>query len=158
MSGQLCSLVIGILAIIAAPLIFYGRDGVFDFFQTLNGVYFIPLLAIIMVGMFNRHVDGRSAEITLVTGLGLMVVGTFFSGGDSGWLKSFFGSGFHYMGAVFVSLLALQLALGAVGFRRSEPYQQQDAGLVDLTPWKLAPIVGGVLATFALSIFAFFAS
>ena len=158
MSGQLCSLVIGILAIIAAPLIFYGRDGVFDFFQTLNGVYFIPLLAIIMVGMFNRHVDGRSAEITLVTGLGLMVVGTFFSGGDSGWLKSFFGSGFHYMGAVFVSLLALQLALGAVGFSRSEPYQQQDAGLVDLTPWKLAPIVGGVLATFALSIFAFFAS
>lgn len=38
LSGQMCSLVIGILAIIAAPLIFYGRDGVFGFFQTLNGV------------------------------------------------------------------------------------------------------------------------
>lgn len=157
-SGQMCSLVIGILAIIAAPLIFYGRDGVFGFFQTLNGVYFIPLLAVIMVGMFNRHVDGRSAVITLLSGLGLMVAGTFFGGDDDGWLKSLFGSGFHYMGAVFVTLLVLQLALGAIGLKRTEPYEQRDAGLVDLTPWKLAPVVGGVLAAFALSIFVYFAT
>jgi len=158
LSGQMCSLVIGILAIIAAPLIFYGRDGVFGFFQTLNGVYFIPLLAVIMVGMFNRHVDGRSAVITLLVGLGLMVAGTFFGGGEDGWLKALFGSGFHYMGAVFVTLLALQLALGAIGLKRTEPYEQRDAGLVDLTPWKLAPVVGGLLTAFALSIFIYFAS
>ncbi len=157
-SGQMCSLVIGVLAIIAAPLIFYGRDGVFGFFQTLNGVYFIPLLAIIMIGMFNRNVDGRSAVITLLAGLGLMVAGTFFGGDDDGWLKSIFGSGFHYMGAVFVTLLVLQLALGSIGLKRAEPYEQRDAGLVDLTPWKIAPVVGGILTAFALSIFVYFAS
>lgn len=157
-SGQMCSLVIGVLAIIAAPLIFYGRDGVFGFFQTLNGVYFIPLLAIIMIGMFNRNVDGRSAVITLLAGLGLMVAGTFFGGDEDGWLNSIFGSGFHYMGAVFVTLLVLQLALGTLGLNRTEPYEQRDAGLVDLTPWKLAPVVGGILTAFALSIFVYFAS
>jgi len=156
-SGQVCSLVIGVLAVIAAPLIFYGREGVFDFFQTLNGVYFIPLLAIIMIGMFNRWVDGRSALITLAAGLVLMVAGTFFGGGDKGWLKMVFGSGFHYMGAVFVSLIVLQLVLGLAGLKRTEAYTQPDAGLVDLTPWKLAPYVGGVLVIFALSIFIFFA-
>ncbi|WP_153558318.1 solute:sodium symporter family transporter [Roseimaritima sediminicola] len=156
-SGQLCSLVIGVLAIIVAPLIFYGREGVFDFFQTLNGVYFIPLLAIIMVGMFNRYVDGRAALITLLIGLGLMILGTFFGGGPEGWLQSTFGSGFHYMGAVFVVLIVLQLALGAAGLRRQEPYTQRDVQAVDLTPWKAAPLVGGLLAAFAISIFVFFA-
>jgi SSS family solute:Na+ symporter len=157
LSGQICSLVIGILAVIAAPLIFYGREGVFDFFQKLNGVYFIPLLAIIMIGMFNKRVDGRSAMVTLIAGLGLMAIGTFFGGNEDGWLQAIFGSGFHYMGAVFVTLLILQLILGAVGLQRSNPYQQLDAGLVDLTPWKFAPIVGGVLIIFALSVYIFFA-
>ncbi|MEL7265634.1 MAG: solute:sodium symporter family transporter, partial [Planctomycetota bacterium] len=54
-SGQWCSLIVGLLAVIAAPLIFYGREGVFDFFQTLNGVYFIPLAAIILVGQRDQR-------------------------------------------------------------------------------------------------------
>ena len=158
-SGQICSLVVAIFAVIAAPKIFYEREGVFDFFQTLNGVYFIPLLAIILVGMFNRMVDGRSAVITLLTGLGLMVLGTFFGGGDSGWLQNIFGSGFHYMGAVFVVLVLLQLLLANVlGMKRDEPYVQQDAGAVDLTPWKPAPFVGGVLSLFVIGVYIYFAS
>lgn len=157
LSGQLCSFFVGLFAVIAAPLIFHGRGGVFDFFQTLNGVYFIPLLAVIMVGMFHRHASSRSALITLLVGLLLMVAGTFFGGGDEGWLSTYFGSGFHYMGAVFVTLLVLQIMLAKFGMRTSEPYVQQDAGAVDLTPWRPAPVVGGILITFALSIYLFFA-
>ena len=157
-SGQACSVVVAVLSVIAAPLIFYGRDGVFDFFQTLNGVYFIPLLAIIMVGMFNRMVDANSALITLLVGLGLMILGTFFSGGDDGWLQSIFGSGFHFMGAVFLTLIILQLLLAnALGMKRTQPYVQQDAKAVDLTPWKPAPVVGAMLIIFALSIYVYFA-
>ena len=78
--------------------------------------------------------------------------------GDGGWLQSTFGSGFHYMGAVFMTLILLQLGLASGGLRRAEAYQQQDAQAVDLTPWKLAPVVGGLLAAFALSLFVLFAS
>lgn len=154
-SGQICSLIVGILAVIAAPKIFYGRDGVFDFFQTLNGVYFIPLLAIIMVGMFNKWANGLSAFISLVVGLCLMVLGTFFPGE---WLSKIFRSNFHYMGFVFVVLIVLQLLLAyAGGLKRSEAYVQQDAQAVDLTPWKPAPIVGGFLILLAASIYTYFA-
>ena len=76
-----------------------------------------PLLAIILVGMVNKRVDGRSAFITLVLGLVAMVIGTFFTGGDDGWLETTFKSGYHYMGAVFVSLIVLQLVLGAGGMQ-----------------------------------------
>jgi SSS family solute:Na+ symporter len=161
-SGQICSFAVAVFAVIAAPQIFYGQERIFGFFQTLNGVYFIPLLAIIMVGMFHHFANGMSALITLLVGLGLMVIGTFFTGEDKvneidGWLADTFVSPFHYMGAVFALLIVLQLALSAMGMKRSEPYVQEDKGLVDLTPWKPAPFVGGALILLVLGIYALFA-
>ena len=158
-SGQMCSFVVAVFAVIAAPNFFYGREQIFGFFQKLNGVYFIPLLAVIGVGMFNKMVDGKSALITMIVGLAAMSAGTFFSGASEtsdGWVTGIFGSGYHYMGAVFVSLIILQLVLGAIGMKRSEPYVQQDAKAVDLTPWKPAPIIGAGLILFAFAIYAFF--
>jgi solute:Na+ symporter, SSS family len=148
-SGQVCSAVVGVLAAVAAPLIFEGRDGIFGFFQGLNGVYFIPLLAIILFGLFNRTASGTSALITASVGLFAMALGTFFPGE---WVKGIFGSGYHFMGAVFVSLLLLQAILGSF-MKRDTPYVQQDAGLVDLTPWKPAPVVGGALVVIVLTLY-----
>ena len=132
-SGQICSLVVGIFAIAAAPTIFHGRDAIFGFFQKLNGVYFIPLLAVIMVGMFNRYVDGMSAFVTLVIGLTAMAAGTF-SSSVADWANEALGSGYHYMGIVFISLVVLQLILGAIGMRRETPFERPDVKAVDLTP------------------------
>lgn len=156
-SGQICSLIVGALAVVAAPIVFYGKQGVFDFFQSLNGIYFIPLLAILLFGLFNKRVNEQSALITLAVGFGLMIIGTFAGGGDGGWLKNIFGSPFHYMGAVFVVLLALQATLGATGMKNEMPWVQKDAGVVDLTPWKHAPLVAGVLVAMTIAIYALFA-
>ena len=157
--GQICSLVVAIFAVIAAPNIFHGRKGVFDFFQNLNGVYFTPLCAIMLLAMFNKKVNGTSALISIAVGLGLMVLGTFFAGdGDSNWVKRFFGSPFHYMGAVLVLLVMLQLALGKFcGMERDIPYEQKNAEAVDLTPWKPAPFVGGALVAAVVAIYVYFA-
>ena len=160
-SGQICSFVVAVFAVIAAPQ-FLGQDGIFGFFQKLNAVYFIPLLAIILVGMFHSRADGKSALITLLVGLGLMVIGTFFTGenqeaGTTGWLKSLFVSPYHYMGFVFLVLVVLQLALSQSGMKRASPYIQEDKGLVDLTPWKPAPYVGGALILLVLTIYTVFA-
>lgn len=174
-SGRICSFVVAVFAVLAAPNLFHGaNDNVFDFFQKLNGVYFIPLGAIILVGIFNRTANGMSALITLFVGLGLMVLGTFFDGAAkatetapavSGWLADVFasgengnGAGFHYMGAVFAFLVVLQLVLGATAARRETPFVQQDAKAVDLTPWKPAPYVGGLLVVFAAVIYIYFAN
>jgi len=171
-SGQLCSLLVGLFAVIAAPVFFHGQGGVFGFFQKLNGVYFIPLLAVLLVGMFNRWANGTSALITLFVGLVAMLIGTFFSGSvknptgeviHPGWLIQTFHSGYHYMGFVFVVLVLLQLGLSGLGrlaglsFRREQPYVQQDVQAVDLTPWKPAPVVGGLLILSVLAIYFYFA-
>ena len=174
-SGRICSAAVAVFAAIAAPLVFMGRDGIFGYFQKLNGVYFIPLLAIILVGMFNKRASGKSAIITATVGLVVMLWGTFLDGsvsektevtgtyeegfvttitqeGVSGWVGNIFGSGYHFMGAVFLGLIALQLLLGQF-MRRETPYEQKDAGVVDLTPWKYAKPVGAVLVTTVLLIY-----
>ena len=156
-SGQICSFVVAVFAVVSAPLVFHGRQGIFTFFQGLNGVYFIPLMAVILVGMFHRRADGRSALVTIGVGLVLMFLGTFFDGGDGGWLVSIFGKNFHYMGAVFALLVGLQLVLAKLGMRRPDDYRQRDVGAVDLTPWKAAPAAGGLLVATALAVYAFFA-
>ena len=56
------------------------------------------------------------------------------------------------MGVVFVSLLILQFILGLF-MKRDTAYVQQDAKVVDLTPWKLAPVVGGLLVVSVLIIY-----
>ncbi len=141
---------VAIFATIAAPTFFMGRDSLFGYFQKLNGIYFIPILAIVLVGMFNRTVNGRSALITAIVGLAVMIPGTFAGGGD--WAGNTFGSGYHFMGAVFVGLVLLQLALGK-SMRLEQPYVQIDAKVVDLTPWKHAKLVGGILFTAVILIY-----
>ena len=63
-SGQICTVVVTILATITAPVAFFGRDALFGFFQSLNGVYFIPLLAIILFGFPNKTASGASASLS----------------------------------------------------------------------------------------------
>lgn len=148
-SGRWCSAIVAVFAAVSAPAIFMGIDGIFGYFQKLNGVYFVPLLGVILVGFFNRRVDGNSAFISILVGLVIMIVGTFFLEQP---MIDFFGSGYHFMGAVFVFLVILQLLLGS-RMRRSTPYVQQDSGKVDLTPWKPAPFVGAILVIVVLTIY-----
>ena len=119
-------------------------------------------IAVPGIAVVGRQTDGKSALITLLVGLGLMVIGTFFTGenqeaGTTGWLKSWFISPYHYMGFVFLVLVVLQLALSQSGMKRASPYIQEDKGLVDLTPWKPAPYVGGALILLVLTIYTVFA-
>ena len=154
-SGQVCSAVVAVLSAIAAPVVFMDREGIFGYFQKLNGVYFIPLLAIILFGFANRTANGLTAIITAVVGLIVMLWGTFF---DGGMTQQWLGSGYHFMGAVFVGLLVLQFALSQIpGMRRSEAFVQQDAKAVDLTPWKPARPVGAIMIVVVLGLYIWLA-
>jgi len=162
-SGRWCSALVAVFAAVGAPLIFMGIDGIFGYFQKLNGVYFVPLFGAILVGIFNRRADGRTALISILVGLVVMVWGTFFDGsgdggdGEEGWVIGIFGSGYHFMGAVFVFLVILQLGLGAF-MKRDTAYVQEDVGAVDLTPWKPAPFVGGALVVVVLALYLWLAN
>ena len=140
-------------------------------FMTIVSFLFFTCLVAVLTWLLTLNSDVDTDEGYFLAGrnlTGLFIAGSLLLtnlsteqiaglNGDGGWLASTFGSPFHYMGAEFALLVVLQLALSKAGLRRDSAYEQVDVEAVDLTPWKFAPLVGGLLCVFANAVCVFFA-
>lgn len=143
-----------------APLL-EGQDSLFGYLQTMNAIYFIPILAVVVVGMLTKRVPGTAASAALITGLALMILGNFVPLGKNhagepfmlagGWVH-----GFHYAGIVFAAIVTLMVVAGFLA-PRSEPWVHEHSRDVDITPWKLAWPAGIALVIAVIGIYAVFA-
>ncbi len=151
-SGKLFGWIIAISAMVAAPLL-QGQASIFGYLQKMNGLYFIPIFSVIVLGLLNRRVPALAANIALISGFAVISAGYFLPAFAP--LVSAMHE-FHFLGAVFVGLILLMLAITAVNPRK-EPWTQIDSGRVDLTPWKFAYPVGMLLIVFVIAIYLYFA-
>lgn len=147
-SGKTFGIAIALFAMTIAPFL-AGQDGIFGYLQQMNGLYFIPIFAVVVVGMANKRVPAGAANIALITGFLAIAAGYWLPG-----YKDFAGqiNGFHYLGVVFVALVGLQLIASTIRPRETA-WVQVDAGAVDLTPWKYAKPVGGLLVLLVLGFY-----
>ena len=149
---------IAIIAMLVAPML-DGQDSIFGYLQAMNAIYFIPILAVVVVGMLTTRVPGIAANIALLLGLAAMLVGNFVQFGDESKSLKLAGDvvhGFHFAGLVFVAMVALMLV---VGFIKPRPtaWVQEYSKDVDITPWKFAIPAGIALAIAVIGIYAVFA-
>jgi len=150
-SGKLFGAAVAIAAMLGAPMLM-GQDSIFGYLQDMNGIYFIPLFAVILTGIFERRAAAPAANVALVFGLVAMMFGSFvFKEAITEHLHFF-----HYMGIVFIATCALQIALGRV-WRRETAWVQVHSGDVDLTPWRFAKPAAALLLVAVISIYASFA-
>ena len=133
-----------------APLL-AGQDSIFGYLQKMNGIYFIPLFAIILVGMLSKKVPALAANWALPIGIVIIGIGYFIPMGSTmidGASKALFITDyvhdFHFLGLVFLGLILFMLLIGYMKPRETD-FKQVDKKLVDITPWKFAPITGVVL-------------
>lgn len=75
-SGKWFGWAIAVVAMSLAPLL-KGQDSIFAYLQMMNAIYFIPILAVVVVGMLTRRVSAKAANIALIAGLVLLVGGYF---------------------------------------------------------------------------------
>ena len=75
-SGKWFGWTIAAIAMTIAPLL-AGQDSIFGYLQTMNAIYFIPLLAVVVVGMLTRRVTAKAANIGIAVGLVLLIGGYF---------------------------------------------------------------------------------
>lgn len=80
-SGKWFGWIIAVVAMTLAPLL-AKTDSIFQYLQTMNAIYFIPLLAVVVVGMLSKRVRGSAANIGLVAGLVLLLAGYFLPIGE----------------------------------------------------------------------------
>jgi solute:Na+ symporter, SSS family len=154
-SGRWFGTIIAIASMCVAPLL-AGQDSIFGYLQKMNGLYFIPIFAVVLMGMLDRRVPSWSANLALVTGFAAIALGYFVFPGAVAAVHEF-----HFLGIVFVALLMLMEVAAFVSPREIVATEQ---GVTEnVTPpipmnrWPLAVPTGSILVAFVLGIYYYFA-
>ena len=151
-SGRVFGALIALVAMGAAPLL--AKTGsIFGYLQKMNGMYFIPIFAVVLVGMLSRRVPPLAAKVALVAGFVLIAVGYFVPPFDRIVASM---HEFHFLGIVFAYLVLLMLIVGELRPLRDE-WQQQDVQAVEMTPWPRSRQAGAALLVLVLLIYISFA-
>jgi len=158
LSGKIFGTVLAIVSMTIAPLL-ASQDGIFEYLQTMNALYFIPIFSVVLVGMLSKRVPAVAADVALLVGVVAICIFYFaIQPASVEWETDLNGPfwTFHFLGALFASLIGLMLLIGLVS-PRSTPYEQQASGDVDMTPWPLAWPMGIGLIVIVLAIYGYFA-
>jgi SSS family solute:Na+ symporter len=155
-SGQIFGTCIAIFAMIVGPLL-AGQDSIFGYLQKMNGLYFIPIFSVVLLGILDRRVPAWAANVALVTGFAAIAIGYFVLGD----LMVAIGlNEFHFLGIVFVSLLILMEIAAFVAPRvidPNEPANDESKSPVPMDRWPMAVPAGVALAVAVLAIYGYFA-
>ncbi len=140
-SSRIFGCVVTLFAIAVAPML-GSTGGIFQYLQKMNSIYFIPILSVIVLGFFHKRIPPIAANVALIAGVGILCITSFVPDVVS-FLKPRI-PGFHVVAIVFVILILMMIVIAK--FRPlATPWQQVDAKLVDLTPWKHAKLCAGLL-------------
>ncbi len=151
-SGKVFGWIVAVVAMSVAPLLAQ-TTSVFEYLQKMNGMYFIPIFAVVLVGMLTRRVPAIAAKIALLVGFSGIAIGYFVSPFDKVVASL---HDFHFLGLMFSWLIVLMLVIGEIWPRETE-FEQQDVGAVDMTPWRFAVPAGCLLILIVFAIYISFA-
>ena len=153
-SAKVFVVVIAIAAMFIAPLL-AGQESIFKYLQKMNGIYFIPIFSVVVVGLLARRVPAVAGTVGLILGVVLIALGYFLP--ESVNPVSQLGiHEFHFLGIVFVLLIAVMLLIGKLSPRPTVWELQTDTP-IDMTPWKNAKWASAALVFVVLLIYVFFA-
>ena len=151
-SGKVFGWIVAVAAMCIAPLL-ANTTSIFSYLQKMNGMYFIPIFAVVLVGMVSTRVPPSAAKIALVAGFIMIAVGYFVPPFDTIVASM---HEFHFLGIVFAYLVILMLIVGELSPLKDE-FVQKDVKAVDMTPWKHAKLFGAILVGVVVLIYVVFA-
>ncbi len=153
-AAKIFVVIIAIAAMFVAPLL-AGQDSIFGYLQKMNGIYFIPIFSVVVVGMLHSRVPSKAAFTALLVGLILLALKYFVPGMDAA-VDKIFVYNFHFLGFVFALLVGIMLLWGAIK-PREEAWVLETSTPIDMTPWKGAKVAGVILLVVVFAIYISFA-
>jgi SSS family solute:Na+ symporter len=119
--------------------------------RRFTGFFNIPIIAVVLVGFFNKKIEALPAKIVLLLHVIVYTLLIFVFKVDKVYGINFI----HIMGILFVCEVALMLVLG-MRFRRAVPYEAQFRQHGDLTPWRFASTMSVLLMAMLVSLYLTF--
>ena len=64
--AKIASIVIALFSFVVAPLLMFAPEGLWQIIRIFTGFYNIPVIAIVLVGLFSKHVPALGAKIVVI--------------------------------------------------------------------------------------------
>lgn len=151
-SSKVFGWVVALVSMTVAPLL-AGQESIFAYLQKMNGLYFIPIFAVVLTGIVTRHVPAVAANVALLAGVAAIAAG-YFVPPLARYVEAMHE--YHFLGAVFAGLVLLMLVIGALR-PAGAPSGEDEPPVVDLTPWRWAGTYGLMLLAVVLFVYLAFA-
>ena len=127
-AAKIVSLVIALFSFVAAPALQYAPDGLWQVIRVFTGFYNIPVITLVLVGLFTRRVPALAAKVAV--GFHLVAYGLLQ------FVLEVPLSFIHIYAILFLIEVAIMLVIGRL-LPRSEPWSYTPRpGVVDMTPWR----------------------
>jgi len=127
--AKIASIVVALFSFAVAPLLYFAPDGLWQIIRIFTGFYNIPIITIVLVGLFTRRVPALGAKLVIV--FHVIAYGIIKFALEDVVTLHFL----HLYGVLFV--IELGIMLGATWWRpRPEPWSFTARQRTDLTPWR----------------------
>lgn len=145
-AGKIFGVVLALFSMGIAPLLYGVQGGVFTYLQELNGTHSVPILAIIIVGIFSKRVSGKAANISIVFSVVTYLVTLYVIKPNISFL--------HIMGMLFLLTIVIMFIVSYF-IPREADYDQEYTRQVDITPWKYVKPIGYAILAAVIGIYVY---
>tara|TARA_R110001606_G_scaffold69794_1_gene159586 strand:- start:468 stop:2033 length:1566 start_codon:yes stop_codon:yes gene_type:complete len=145
-AGKTFGIVLALFSMAIAPLLYGVEGGIFTYLQELNGTHSVPILAIILVGVFSKKVSGKAANIAILFSVVTYLITLYVIKPDISFL--------HLMGILFVLTVIIMFVVSKFAPRETE-YVQEYTKQVDITSWKYLKPVGYTIVAIVVGVYIY---
>lgn len=129
--AKIASVVIALFSFAVAPLLQFAPEGLWQIIRIFTGFYNIPIIAVVIVGLFFKRVPALGAKIAIV--FHILAYGTV-----QFLLSDYVSIHFlHLYAILFVAEVLIMLTVGVL-WPNQNPWSYSRASVVDMTPWRYA--------------------
>ncbi|RDV28932.1 solute:sodium symporter family transporter [Alteromonas aestuariivivens] len=145
--AKITSLIIAVLSFITAPLLMFAPEGLWQIIRVFTGFYNIPVITIVLVGLFTKRVPAFAAKVAII-----------FHVIAYGFLKFIWEVELNFI-HIYAILFAIELAIMlTIGHFRplTKPWHFTPKAEVNMTPWRYAIPCAIVLMGLMTSLYLLF--
>lgn len=147
--AMIASIVIAVFSFIAAPMLSFAPEGLWQIIRIFTGFYNIPIVVIVVVGLFARRTPAIAAKIVIV--FHVLAYGVIkFALADIVTLHFL-----HLYAILFAIEVAIMLVAGHLA-PRAQAWTLAASPQVDMTPWRFARPVAFSLLSLVVAVYVLF--
>ncbi len=145
--AKIASIILAVFSFLTAPLLMLAPDGLWQIIRVFTGFYNIPVIAIVLVGLFTKQVPALGAKIAIIFHVIAYAILQFIWKIDINFI--------HIYAILFAIEVTIMLIAGKLRPRQTL-WQFTRKSTVDLAPWRLALPCSLVLVAMIISLYLIF--